>query len=278
MISRDPTMRFSQSSVVKACRTPEGPASMQVEARDGRARVTTYGPGRQWLLQEAPDLLGLNDRPEAFQPTHPLVKTLHRRFAGGRMAREPSIFAVLFRVILQQRVKSRDAGYAYRSLVDTYGEVAPGPLGLRLPPSAEVLAGLPYYVLNPHRVEKQRADILRRVARHGPKIERLWTQPAADAGAFLRKIRGIGPWTESLVRAYAFADADAAIVGDYHLPSAVAWALAGEPRADDARMLELLAPFAGHRYRVQKLIGAARIEAPRYGPRMATPLWMKDRG
>jgi hypothetical protein len=34
-------------------------------------------------------------------------------------------------------------------------------------------------------------------------------------------------------------------------------------------MLELLAPFAGHRARVIRLIEAAGIHAPRRGPRMA---------
>jgi 3-methyladenine DNA glycosylase/8-oxoguanine DNA glycosylase len=57
-------------------------------------------------------------------------------------------------------------------------------------------------------------------------------------------------------------------VGDYHLPNQVAWALAGEPRADDARMLELLAPWPGHRGRVTRLIVAGVGAAPRFGPRM----------
>ena len=39
-------------------------------------------------------------------------------------------------------------------------------------------------------------------------------------------------------------DPDAVSVGDYHLPNQVAWALAGEPRGDDARMLELLEPVS----------------------------------
>jgi 3-methyladenine DNA glycosylase/8-oxoguanine DNA glycosylase len=56
-------------------------------------------------------------------------------------------------------------------------------------------------------------------------------------------------------------------IGDYHLPNVVAWALAGEPRGDDARMLELLEPYAGHRGRVQRLLEAGGIGAPKFGPR-----------
>jgi 3-methyladenine DNA glycosylase/8-oxoguanine DNA glycosylase len=66
----------------------------------------------------------------------------------------------------------------------------------------------------------------------------------------------------------ALGDADAVSVGDYHLPNTVAFALAGEARADDERMLELLAPFAGHRGRVVRLIEGSGITAPRRGPRM----------
>ena len=38
--------------------------------------------------------------------------------------------------------------------------------------------------------------------------------------------------------------------------------------ATDARMLELLEPFRGHRGRVCDLLAAGGIMAPRYGPRM----------
>jgi 3-methyladenine DNA glycosylase/8-oxoguanine DNA glycosylase len=57
-------------------------------------------------------------------------------------------------------------------------------------------------------------------------------------------------------------------VGDYHVPNMVGWALAGEVRADDARMLALLEPFRGHRGRVCVLLELAGVAAPRFGPRM----------
>ncbi|MBW2254586.1 MAG: DNA-3-methyladenine glycosylase 2 family protein, partial [Deltaproteobacteria bacterium] len=55
---------------------------------------------------------------------------------------------------------------------------------------------------------------------------------------------------------------------DFHLPHTVAWALAGEPRGTDERMLELLEPYRPHRGRVVRLVGLAAIHAPKYGPRM----------
>ena len=42
-------------------------------------------------------------------------------------------------------------------------------------------------------------------------------------------------------------------VGDYNLPGVVGWSLIGRV-VDDAGMLELLAPYAGHRYRAASLL------------------------
>jgi 3-methyladenine DNA glycosylase/8-oxoguanine DNA glycosylase len=82
-------------------------------------------------------------------------------------------------------------------------------------------------------------------------------------------VPGIGPWTLAEVGRIAFGDPDALSVGDFHLPNLVGWALAREPRADDARMLELLEPYRGQRGRVQRLLEVSGIQAPRYGPRLA---------
>ena len=89
----------------------------------------------------------------------------------------------------------------------------------------------------------------------------------AEAAALLQKVRGIGPWTAGMVLGMRLGRPEPIPVGDFHLPSTIAWALAGEPRATDARMLELLAPFGDQAFRVVRLVWAARIEAPRRGPR-----------
>jgi 3-methyladenine DNA glycosylase/8-oxoguanine DNA glycosylase len=91
----------------------------------------------------------------------------------------------------------------------------------------------------------------------------------AAAAARLRAYPGIGPWTAAEVTLRALGDPDAVSVGDFHLPNVVAFALAGEPRGDDARMLELLEPWRGHRARVVRLLEASGIEAPKFGPRYA---------
>ena len=85
----------------------------------------------------------------------------------------------------------------------------------------------------------------------------------------LRAVPGIGPWTVAEVAVRAWGDPDAVSVGDFHLKNLVAFALAGEPRGDDARMLELLAPYAGRRALVVRVLELGGPRPPRYGPRLA---------
>jgi 3-methyladenine DNA glycosylase/8-oxoguanine DNA glycosylase len=98
-----------------------------------------------------------------------------------------------------------------------------------------------------------------------PRLEGI---TAERAGLLLARVRGIGPWTVAEVTRVAYGDPDAVSVGDYHIPSVVAWALAGEPKADDARMLKLLEPYRGQRGRVQRLLEVSGISPPKRGPRM----------
>jgi 3-methyladenine DNA glycosylase/8-oxoguanine DNA glycosylase len=69
------------------------------------------------------------------------------------------------------------------------------------------------------------------------------------------------------VRQRACGDADAVSVGDYHLPAIVGWALAGR-EVDDAGMLELLAPYKGHRHRASMLASLSGTHPGRRAPRM----------
>ena len=91
---------------------------------------------------------------------------------------------------------------------------------------------------------------------------------SAHADLRLRAIPGIGEWTSAEVRQRACGDADAVSVGDYHLPAVVGWALVGRP-VDDAEMLELLAPYHGHRHRASVLAGLVGAGPGRRGPRVA---------
>jgi 3-methyladenine DNA glycosylase/8-oxoguanine DNA glycosylase len=160
----------------------------------------------------------------------------------------------------------------WHRLVRTYGEPAPGPgadLGLRLLPEPATLARLPYYAYHPLGLERRRADLIRAVAARASWFEAIVDLPLREAYARLLAVPGIGPWTAAEVAVRALGDDDAVSVGDYHIPNLVAWALAGEPRGDDARMLELLEPYRGRRALVVRLLELGGPARPRRGPRLA---------
>jgi 3-methyladenine DNA glycosylase/8-oxoguanine DNA glycosylase len=272
---RDPALRFEASgSAWRATRTPEGPVTLFLEARDGVLRSRAWGPGSAWALGRVEDLVGLADRPESLVPQHRIVADATLRLRGLRIGRTEAVIEALVPAILEQKVLGDEARRAWVGLVRRYGEDAPGPPGLRLPPTSEVLAGLPYYAFHPFGVERRRADLIRAVARDAPRLERLAATASGPSGdpapayARLRSIPGIGPWTASEVGIRAFGDADAVSVGDFHLPNIVAWALAGEPRGTDERMLELLEPYRGHRGRVLRLLELSGAGPGRRAPRL----------
>ena len=114
-------------------------------------------------------------------------------------------------------------------------------------------------------VDHARGRALRAIAAEADRLER--DRDDADAVVNrLRRLPNIGPWTIALVRMRCFGDASAALVGDWHVARDVVYALSGEERGDDRRMLELLAPFRGHEARVVELIGASGVRHPRRAP------------
>jgi 3-methyladenine DNA glycosylase/8-oxoguanine DNA glycosylase len=214
-----------------------------------------------------PDLLGGADDAHDFTPADTVVRGLHRRLRGLRLPRTGVVIEALVPSILEQKVTGIEARRSYARIVLRYGEPAPGPVGLHLPPDPDRLAALPYWAFHPLGVEQRRADTIRRACAQASRLEGAATLPAPAARSLLMSVPGVGPWTAAEVGVAALGDADAVSVGDYHLPHQVAWVLAGEPRATDERMLELLAPYAGHRGRVLRLIDAGAAGPPRRAPR-----------
>jgi 3-methyladenine DNA glycosylase/8-oxoguanine DNA glycosylase len=272
----DPTMRLEPRRVWRATRTPMGPATEALElTRDG-IQVRAWGPGAAWLLDHAGSLIGLDDDPAAVSLDHPTLRRLARSMPGLRIGRTDAVLESLVPAILEQKVTGAQARRGFRGLVGAFGERAPGPLGLRLPPDPRVLARTPYHAFHPFEIERHRADIVRRVAREADRLEAIVGLPLEAAYARLRSIPGVGPWTAAEVGARALGDPDAVSVGDFHLAHVVCWALAGEPRGTDDRMLELLEPYRGQRGRVVRLLEASGARPPARGPRMAARSIARD--
>lgn len=256
----DPTMRVGPDGVWRATRTPDGPGAEHLTVRDGTVVVRAWGPGAEWLLDHAPDLVGEHDDEAGFTAVHPVVADAHRRVPGLRLTRSHAVVETLVPTVLEQKVIGKEARRSYAAMVRAISEPAPGPASLYLPPDPKAVAATPSWAFHRWGVERKRADTVRRACTVARRLEE-------DAGR-LTKLPGIGPWTAAEVARLALGDADAVSVGDFHLPHLVTWALAGESRGDDTRMLELLEPYRGHRGRVQRLLEVSGIGAPRYGPRL----------
>lgn len=261
----DPTIRIEPWGAWRATRTPDGPATVRIVGRGASITVAAWGPGARWMTDHAADVVGANDDPEALVPHHPVIAELVHRLPGLRLPASLRPFDALLPGICEQKITGVEARAVYRAIIRAHGEPAPGPGRLRLLPDPSVLAELPYFAFHRLGLERRRSELIRHCASLAPRLDGL---TGSQGAALLGRVRGIGPWTVAEVVRVAYGDPDAVSIGDYHIPSVVAWALAGEPKADDARMLELLEPYRGQRGRVQRLLEVSGINPPKRGPRM----------
>ena len=264
-----PTCEFRADGIWRATRSPAGPSTMRLVAEGDLVHATAWGDGAEAALDVVPNLIGCHDDDEGFAPDHPLVADLWHQHHAVRLPRSGAVSETLVECVLEQRVTTFEARRAYTQIVHTWGEPAPGPTTLLLPPDPEILAGVAYYDLHVAGVEKKRADTVRRVAANHRRLDALALLPHAEAHQRLLQTPGVGPWTAAEVALVALGDPDAVPVGDAHLPADVTYVLTGTAQDDDDAMLEALAPFDGQRGRVIRLIMAAGLHAPRRGPRYA---------
>ena len=256
--------------------TPAGPATLRLSAHagDGEVHAVAVGPGAEWALAQAPAIVGAQDDPTGFTPRHRLVARAWHIHPGWRVPRTGLVFTALMPVVLEAQVAVVEAHLAWRRLVAALGPLAPGagdgqaPAGLRVPPSPAALAGLASWDWHRLGVDGWRRRTLQGAAARAAALERTAGVAASQADQALRSLPGVGPWTSAQVRVRAHGDPDAVPVGDANLPAAVGLALVGEP-VDDAGMLDLLSVYAGHRYRVVRMVELSGVWPARHAPRAA---------
>ncbi len=270
--SGDPTFVIDPSGIWCTARMPTGPATLLVASPEpGTLRCETWGQGAQELLASVPAMLGAEDDPGGFVPDHPVLIDLVHRFPGFRVMRTGRVFEALVPAVLEQKVTGKEARSAWRWLARRYGEAAPGPgpEQLRVCPSPQTWVRIPSWDWHRAGVDGKRAQTVMAAARLAPALERTLALGGGEAVAeALRTVPGIGVWTAAEVAQRAHGDADAVSVGDYHLSNHVGYALTGH-RVDDQRMLELLEPYRGHRYRAARLIEMGTPRPPAFGPKMS---------
>ncbi|MGQ0632324.1 MAG: DNA-3-methyladenine glycosylase family protein [Sporichthyaceae bacterium] len=268
----DPTyLRDPGGAIWRGVRTPEGIATVRLSADPGAGAMVAraWGPGAEWICDHAPAMCGCEDDATGFEPVHDVLLDAHRRLAGWRVARAEGVLAVLIPSILEQKTTGKQARASWRTLVRAHGEPAPGPAprDLLVAPDPATWARIPSWEWHRAGVEPAGSRAVLAACGYAGRLEQTHALPSAIADQRLRALPGIGVWTSAETRQRSHGDADAVSVGDYHLHNLVGVALSGR-RVDDAGMLELLAPYAGHRYRVTRLLEMAGAPNPRYGPRI----------
>jgi endonuclease III len=267
----DPTYRRAADGAVwLGCRAPSGAIGSLRLSRASAETVeaTAYGPAAAWLLASAPDLLGLNDSEESRgqfaetvlrQGNAALVAAL-RKHSGFRVVRSNRVWDSLVPAVLEQKVTTREAHRSYARLVRKYGTAAPGAPGelrLNCTPQPVDWRLIPSWEWRGAQVDNKRASAIMRAAHVASRLEETVGMTRDEAAHRIRTVPGIGVWTAAEIMHRSHGDPDAVSVGDLHLPRIVCTALGGPLAAigaNDDRMLELLEPYRGHRYRVTALL------------------------
>lgn len=278
-------------------------------AHGDRVRIDAWGPGAAEALEAAPAWMGRDDdwagfdAPGFSERLPETVRATRRMRPGLRLPSGGSLLDTLAAIILEQRVTGLEAHYAWARLVTRFGERAPkddgaagpaagptaGPAagprragysgrsgGLMLPPTAAAWRAIPSWEWHAARVDASRRNTLVAAAQRHSAWVRLEAQTPArpDAAGLaaleraLRSLPGVGVWTAAETLQRTHGAPDHVSFGDFHVAHLVGQALTGR-RVDDAGMERLLAPWAGHRQRVVRLLYASGAKNPSYGPRLA---------
>ncbi len=264
----DPTTRLTTGEFWRASFTPLGPATVRVNWLGDVVDAEAWGSGREWIMQRVTAMTGALDPGFEFVDADPVVMRAQRNHPNVCFGASHTLFHELIPTILGQRITGGEAIRQWHRLCRSLGEPAPGPdVGLLLPPSPTALAGRPAWWFHPLGIEAKRAEALRAVAKHADKLWGWSTLPWPELTAKLALLPGVGAWTIGSVMASAVGDPDAVAVGDFHLKNLVSYALAGEARGTDERMLDLLAPYTGQRGRVVRLLVLDGHSPPAFGPK-----------
>ncbi|MGQ0837314.1 DNA-3-methyladenine glycosylase family protein [Actinokineospora sp.] len=264
----DPTLRRTDAGAWFAANTAAGPGTLRLRVAGGEVHSTAWGPGADVLLDGVPALLGAHDDDSGFEAHHPLIAEARRRSPGLRLGSTGRVWDVLLAAILEQKVTGHEAHRAWRDLARRFGERAPGPAELFVPPTPRAVLGIQDWEWHKAGVDGARRRTIIAAAQVADRLERAADLRGVEGRALLRKVPGIGVWTAAEVAQRAWGDPDAVSVGDYHIPGVVGHALVGR-KLDDAGMLEVLAPYAPQRQRAVRYIEASGFRKPRFAPRFA---------
>lgn len=257
----DPTVRRERGVLRKAFDTADGPCIVEVRGEPGGAMVEAEGARASEVIADFVSAFARDDGHGSFAPASPLLARLHREHRGMRLFRVPWRFDLAAASVLQQRVTTREAMQQWQRIARRHGPVVGD---LRAFPSAERVSEMASWQFQQLGLDPKRARTMVVLAREIVRRKLLDQTDLALVRARLGAVRGVGPWTTDMILGFAYGDPDALPLGDLHMPHLVSWALAREERGSDARMVELLEPYRGHRFRVVRLLWVGGVKRPMY--------------
>ena len=252
----------------RATHTPLGPGTIAVDiADDGIHQVQVWGDGGPWLADRHQRLSARTTATPRITAHHPTLERAVHRIGHLQLPATDTPYHEVLPAILGQRITAAQAMSQWAALCNRFGELAPGPLGLRLPPSPARLARIASWEFHRLGIERQRASALVVAARYATFIDRTRDLDGEAARSALMTLPGIGIWTAAVAIGVSHGDPDALPVGDFHVKNTVAYALTGKSRGTDEEMLDTLAGYAGTRWLVVRVLEKAGLTAPRYAPK-----------
>lgn len=276
-------LRLGAGAVVRAEPGPAGPLTLEVRVAGGDHLLRVWGPSgtppevAAAALDHAAAWAGHGDDPTPLDRSaraHPVVAGLWRRLGSPRLSRLPRVGEAVGRAVLGQLVQGAEAARSTAQVAALAG--TPSSAALWHWPTARQIGAVPAWALRRCGVSLRGARALHAAAVEDARLERA-RENWEHLEARLRALPGVGAWTSGEARR-ALGDPDAVPVGDYNLPQLVGSVLTGEQRAraewTDEEMLALLAPFAGQRGRlirlVERAVAARLVRYPaRRAPRAA---------
>src|SRR5204863_6760149 len=124
---------------------------------------------------------GLDDDVESFRARTPLVAELLHHHAGLRIGRTHAVAEALAPTVVEQRVTSGGAHRSWASLVRRFGEPAPGPADLFVPPSPNVLARVPTWTFHRADIDGGRARTITFAMSRAGRLEETDAMTLPDA-------------------------------------------------------------------------------------------------
>jgi 3-methyladenine DNA glycosylase/8-oxoguanine DNA glycosylase len=264
MARKDPTRkRLPNGGCRKLCWIDENLCRLTIGADDKKIVVELEGEATLSDL-DVRAMLALDDDPDIDLPPDDPLEKLPTRIRRLRLGRVPWLYEAAFQTVLHQRVSGTEAGESWYKLCRKFGEPwdslssAPSPRRVLQLSSADFASC---------GIEQKRMLPVREAAFRLKKKPSLATT-YEQTGEMMRACRGIGIWTEQYVRGHFLGDSDAVPLGDYVLPSTVAYFFEGKRKGTDDDMLRILKPYRGNRFRVLSWLEWCGAGPPRRGPRL----------